>query len=154
MFLSHRDDEINQRWRNLKCIRADLRDREPICEGGMHLDLRWFACFKRGGKARHVLCFNGHDFRVRQQSFDGQRNSGEQTGTTDRNDQRVEVGNLLDNFESHRSLAGNDRGIIVPIDVGEAFFFCELECARFRFSEICSMKNDVSTKLLAGAHLY
>ena len=36
---------------------------------------------------------------LRPQSFDGQGNAGEQTGAADRNDHRLKIGNLLDDFE-------------------------------------------------------
>src|SRR5205814_1299008 len=81
-------------------------------------------------------------------SFDGQGNAGEQTRATHRNDHRVQIGNLLDDFESHRPTAGNDRRIVISIDVGESFFFRDLVRARPGFSEIFSVKNDGRAKLL------
>ena len=114
----------------------------------MQRNFHWLACLKRRGKTCDVFCFDGDNFRVRSQSFDGQGNAGEQTRATHRNDHRVQIGNLLDDFESHRPLAGNDRRIVIPIDVRESFFFRDLVCARPGFSEIFSVKNDGRAKFL------
>ena len=56
---------------------------------------------------------------------------------------------MLDDFDSHRPLAGNDCGIIVAVDVSELFFVRDLVRVRFGFSEISSVKNDGRTKFLA-----
>ena len=49
----------------------------------------------------------------------------------------------------HRSLAGNDCGIIVAVDISEAFFLCDLARVRFCFAEIFSVKNDCRAEFLA-----
>src|SRR5438105_9331092 len=114
----------------------------------MQRNFHWLACLKRRGKTCDVFCFDGDNLRVRSQSFDGQGNAGEQTRATHWNDHRVQIGNLLDDFESHRPLAGNDRRIVIPIDVVESFFFRDLVRARPGFSEIFSVKNDGRAKFL------
>ena len=102
----------------------------------MQRNFHWLACLKRRGKTCDVFCFDGDNFRVRSQSFDGQGNAGEQTRATHRNDHRVQIGDLLDDFESHRSLSNNYRGIIVAVDIGKTFFLCDFVCVRSRFAEI------------------
>jgi hypothetical protein len=61
---------------------------------------------------------------------------------------------LLDNFEAHGSLPGNDRGIIVTVDVGEAFLLRDLVRVRFRFAEISPMQNDSRAEFLAIVYFH
>ena len=56
---------------------------------------------------------------------------------------------MLDDFESHRPLAGNDRRIVIAIDVRECFFFRDLMRVCFCLSKIFSVKNDRRAKFLA-----
>jgi len=65
------------------------------------------------------------------------------------NDHCIDIFHLLDNLNSHRSLAGDDRGIVVAIDISETFVGGELVRVRFGFGEIVTVQNNVGAKLLA-----
>ena len=150
LFLGHSDDDIDKRSRDVKRIRPDLRNGEAIGECGLNCDFCRFACFKRSGKTGDILRFDRDNLDVRSQRFDGQRNSGDQTGAAHRNDDRIEIRNLLNDFEAHRSLAGDDGGIIVAVDVSETFFLSDFMRARFRFAEICSVEDDIRAEFLTS----
>src|SRR4029077_14061188 len=86
--------------------------------------------------------------------FDSQRNASEQTGAAYGNNYRFKVGNLLNDLEAHRSLSGNNRGIIVAVDIRKPFLRCDLVCVCSGFAEIRTVQDNSRTELLARAHLY
>ncbi len=115
----------------------------------MERDFGRLPCLQRRGKTGDVFRFDRDDFCLRPQSFDRERNAGDQTAAANRNNHSIDDLDLLDDLDSHRSLAGDDRGIVIAIDVSETFFGGELMGMRFRFGKIFSVQNDVGAECLA-----
>ena len=93
----------------------------PSARVGLHFDPRRLSRFQCSGKTGDVFGFHGDDFHFRAQRFHCQRNARDQSGPADRHDHGIDVRNLLQDFQAHRPLAGDDRRIIVAIDVGQSF---------------------------------
>jgi hypothetical protein len=73
---------------------------------------------------------------------------GEQSGPAHRHDDRVKVRDLPNDLESHGALAGDDRRIVVAVDVGEAFLSRDLVGASLGFGKILSMQDDSRAQFL------
>ena len=54
--------------------------------------------------------------------LDRQRNARDQPRPANRRDHRVEIGNLVEQFQADRPLAGDDGRIVKAVDVGHALF--------------------------------
>ncbi len=52
-----------------------------------------------------------HDPDVRALALDGERDSGNQSATTDRHDDRLDIRRVLENFQSNHALTGDDARI-------------------------------------------
>ena len=101
---------------------------------------------QRGGKAGDVIGFDRDDLRLRPQRFHRQRDARQQAAAADRHDDRVEIRHLFDDLDPHRSLAGDDRRIVVAIDVGEAFLLGDFVRVRFGFAEMRAVHHDASRR--------
>ena len=96
----------------------------------------WFSCAQCGRETGDVIGFDRDNLCFGRKRFDCERDAGEQTATADRHDDGIEIRHLLDDLEAHRSLAGDDRGIVVAVDIGQPLLVRDLVRARFRFGEI------------------
>ena len=118
----------------------------------MQGDAGRFSGFERGRKTRDILGFDRDDFCARLFRFDRERDPGQQPGTSNWDDHRVNIRNLLENFQPRRSLAGNNRWIVVAVDVSEALFCRDLMRVGLRFPKILAMEYDICAEFLTIVH--
>ena len=64
----------------------------------------------------------------------------------------IDIGDLFDDLDSDRALPGNDRRIVVAVDVGKASFFRDLVGVRFSLAEIFPVQDDRRAEFLAIVH--
>jgi hypothetical protein len=88
-------------------------------------------------------------FTVGRKVFTASETPGEQTATAHRHDDRVEIRHLRDNLEARRSLTGDDRGIVVAVDIGQPLLGRDLMGARFSFCEIPALQHNRRASFLA-----
>src|ERR1700722_14050638 len=120
----------------------------------MEGDLGGSTPFQRGPKTSNVFGFDCDNFHFRAQCFHCERNSGDQTAAANRYEYGIEVWNRFDDLEAHRSLSGDDRQIVVTIDVSETLFGSDFVRVRLCFAKMCAVQNDLGAELLAIGHFY
>src|SRR5690625_3515446 len=105
---------------------ARLLDGNAVGEGctGTSCSTASQSLMHRGIKAR----LHAEDFDFRPQCFDGCGDSGDQTAATDGYDDTVKVGEIFEKLKADGSLTCNNKGIVIGMDEGEAFLFCNLTC--------------------------
>src|SRR5260221_287451 len=106
--------------------------------GRMIDDAHWLPCSQSLCETRSIFGFDGNNLHFGPQALDRQRNSRDQASATDRNQDHVNLRYLIQNFESHCSLAGNYLPIIITVDISEAFASDEIVRKRSCFREILS----------------
>ena len=152
LFFTDNNDAIDERRRGREGIRADLRDRETVRESRLHLNADRFSSLDRSGKAGDVIRLDRDHFCLGPQCFYGERHTGKQSAAANRNDDRIEIGDLLENLQTHRALSRDNRRIVIAIDVSEPAFLRDLVRLFFRFAEILSVQHDCRAELLAIGH--
>ncbi|CAB4873061.1 unannotated protein [freshwater metagenome] len=80
--------------------------------------------------------------------FHGAGNSGNEPTATNRNNDGLDIGDLLKDFEAHRSLTGDDVGVVKGWNENSTRLFGELLRRRERFSERRAEKHDLGTVIL------
>src|SRR5213078_4938189 len=75
--------------------------------------------------------------------------AGEKSTAADWDNDRIDVRHLLEDFQTHRALAGNDRRIVVAINVSESAFLRDLVRLFFRLAKIPSMQDHGGAELFA-----
>ena len=105
LFFIHEHHLVGVLAGDLERVAPDLGDGETVGQRRACRDANRLPGLQRGGKTRDVIRFDRDDFRLRPQGFDRERDAGEQTAAAHRHDDGIEIGNLLDDFEAHRSLA-------------------------------------------------
>src|SRR5205807_1760450 len=78
---------------------------------------------------RAIARFDADDADVRVVTLHGHRDAGDQSAAADRDDDRVELGPVLNDFQSERSLAGDELLVVERMNVRESFVAHQL----FRF---------------------
>lgn len=100
-----------------------------------------------------MIGFDRNDFCLRSQAFDGERHTCEQASAADWHNDRVEIGDLFDNLQAHCALTGDDRGIVVAIDVSESSLLRDFVRLLFRFGKIFSVEHHSRAEFLAIPYL-
>ena len=100
-----------------------------------------------------MVRFNRDDLCLRPQSFYREGHTGDQSRAPDRDDDKIDIGNLFHDLQSDCALTSNDGQIVVAIDVGQAFFFRDLVRARLGFAEIVSVQDHIGAEFLAVVYL-
>ena len=92
----------------------------PSASVGFHGNPSWFPFAQGGGKTGDVLGLDRDHLHIWSQRLHRERDPGKQSATADGDNDGVEIRHLFDDLDAHRPLAGDDRGIIVAVDVGQA----------------------------------
>ena len=78
--------------------------------------------------ARCPCCLNAVDFHIRFQRLHSERNPGNQTATTNRNDYCLDIFKLIENLKPYRSLTRNNVVVIVRVNESCACLLNKLYC--------------------------
>lgn len=83
----------------------------------------------------------------------GECQAGHQPGAANGNNHSIHIRNLCGNFQAQGSLTGNDGGIVISVNVPEAFFSGDFIRTRARFGKIGAVQHDRGSKSPAIRHL-
>ncbi len=100
LFLVHEHDLVGVPARDLESVASDLGNGEAVGQGRSRLDANRFPGLQGSGKTGDMVGFDRDDLGLRSQSLDRERDAGEQARAADRNDDRVEIRHLRDDFEA------------------------------------------------------
>ncbi len=139
--------------RDRESVFADLGNGEAVGQGRARFDPHRFPCFQGGRETGDMIGFDGDDFCFRPERFHGERDAREQTAAAHRHDDGVEIRDLGHDLKTGGALAGDDRGIVVAVDVGQALLRRDLVRPRFRFREIFPFEDDGGAEFLAVVDL-
>ena len=139
--------------RDGKSACADVRHGEAVGQGGVAMDANGRAMGLGGGELGGAFGLDAENRDLRPQCLDGKRDPGEESGAADGNDDGFDVGHLFEDFQSHRALAGDDGGIVVTVNVGEAAFGGQRAGVFHRFEEAAAVEHDVGAEAAAGVAL-
>ena len=103
---------------------------------------------------RRTFGLHADDPHFRPQGFHRERNPGEQPRAADGDDDRVEIGDLFEDFEAHGALAGYDFWVVVAVDIGVAVLLGAGAGVALGFEEGRAVEDDVGPEALAGVDLH
>ena len=133
----------------LEWLLTQHRHREPVGERRGKRDGHRLAGRERCREAGRVLGLDADHRDVRAQRLHGRSHPGEKPAAAHRNDDRLDRRQLLEDFERHRALAGDDLLIVERVDEREPFALCDLGGLRARLSEIGAVEDDGRTERAA-----
>ncbi len=108
---------------------------------------------QRRAQARRMVGLHADDAHLRPQGLDRGADAGEQPAAADGDDDRVEVRRLLEDFERHRALAGDDVGVVERVQERELVAARDFLRAGARFAEIGPFQHHRGAELAAIGHL-
>ena len=121
--LTDRHNVVNQFADDLGRQAAHFFDRDSFRHGEAATCRRQTGqCVDHG---RIQVSLNADDFDPGLDGFGGDRHPGYQATTTNRNCEAVQVRDVGKHFQCHRALAGDHLRIVIGMDGGQAFLFCE-----------------------------
>mmetsp|Transcript_17282 Transcript_17282/g.47228 ORF Transcript_17282/g.47228 Transcript_17282/m.47228 type:complete len:222 (-) Transcript_17282:458-1123(-) len=139
--------------RHFKGMRADHGHSQAIRKGwsknGWHGSSGFHRC--RVGCAE--CGFYANDFDIWFQRFNGTRNASNQSSTTNRYNNHIHIGDIINHFYSHCTGPGQNGWIVVAVDVVQAFLLHECFGIFLGFSNVLSVDNHASTKFPAPVNL-
>ena len=94
------------------------------------------------------------DLYLRAQALDGERHAGDQTAAADRHDDRVHIGQLVEDFETNRSLPCDDQLVIIRMNEGHAGLLLQLHGAVMRVVVGALDQLDLGTEALCALYLH
>jgi len=97
---------------------ADFSDRQAIGQGGLGVDAGDFAGLEGGVERRGVERFDTDDAHGGLYGFDGSGDAGDEASAANGDDDGFDIGDVFENFQAQRALAGDDVGVIKAGDVG------------------------------------
>ena len=77
--------------------------------------------------ARRTGCLHTINLALRAEALDREGNTGDQSAATDRHDDRIHILELVEDLETDRALARDDRIVVVRMDEGHARLLLELD---------------------------
>ena len=81
------------------------------------------------------------------------RHTGDQAGSANRADNGIGVAHLLQDFQGHGALSGDDVGVVETVDIGEAFAGHEPVGMGARLRKVQAGHDHARPEPPAGAHL-
>ena len=103
------------------------------------------------GRARGL---HAVDLYLGTQALDGERHAGDQAAAADRHDDRVHIGQLVEDFETNRSLPCDDQLVIIRMNEGHAGLLLQLHGAVMRVVVGALDQLDLGTEALCALYLH
>ena len=94
------------------------------------------------------------DLYLGAQALDGERHAGDQTAAADRHDDCVHIGQLVEDFETNRSLPCDDQLVIIRMNEGHAGLLLQLHGAVMRVVVGALDQLDLGTEALCALYLH
>lgn len=151
--LANQQNAIDQAAADVESVLPDRGDGQTIRDCGLHGNGDRFARFNGRSETGRTFWFHTNHADVRFGLFNGGGNSRDQAGSSDGNNDRIEIGNLLHHFERERALPGNDSGVIIAINVREAEIRDHQISASAGLRKIVPLNDDFSAELAAVGDL-
>lgn len=109
---------------------------------------------KARGEARCIRGFYAYYLQVRLKCVTHGCHPGEQAATAYRNEDRIGIRDLFEDFKGEGPLAGNDVRGIEGMDVSEVLLLCQTGRFVAGFVEGIPMKEDGRAELAAASHFH
>ncbi len=140
------DDVVDDALGDLEAELAALGDGEAIGEGGLGGDAGegtgGEGVMERGG----MDGFDADDEGLRAQGFEDGADAGDEAAAADGDDDGVDIGEVVEDFEGHGALAGDDVRVIEGGDVGEGIFVGEEGGVGAGFVEGFTVEDDAGVE--------
>jgi hypothetical protein len=144
--LIHEDNFVHESAGCFEGVCADFRNGKAVRERWFHVDLDRAARAESGGEAGAAFRLHADDSDIWFEMAEGSADAGDQSCAADRNDNRIEIGDLLKNLKSDRSLSCDDGRVVETVDVSESFFGNQLIGAGASLAKGSAVKNDARAK--------
>ena len=148
--ICHSHNTINIFFRDCKSVFSCFFHFDTVRNGGNLIKTNNFVLFKGFRHRRRTACLYPIDTDFRVQAFQCKRYTRNQTATTDRHNNNVNVSQLLADFQTDCPLTCNNVLVIKRMNESIAFFVTEFQClcigiiinprnkANFRTIALCS----------------
>ena len=101
-----------------------------------------------------ALGLHAVDLHLRAQALDGKGHARDQAAAAHRHDDRIQIGQLVQNFQADGALACDDQLIVVGVDEGHAGFFLQLNGLVVGVVVGAGHETDLRAQILGVFHLH
>jgi hypothetical protein len=131
-------------------VLARALERDALGNGGLDLARLQLATVEAPLHRRCGAALHPQDLHLRSQCLDRRRHTRDETAAADGDHHRIEVGDLVEDLESHRPLTSDDFRILEGVDKGEVVLVTQLVGVSQHLIEALSVELDTGPQL-AGA---
>ena len=146
-------DVVNVLLNHLEGGVAGMLNRDTVCKCGNAGESDLFALLAAFVHAGCVCRLYTVYLDGGTELFDGERDTRDQTAATDRNDDGVNIGHLIENFKTYGTLTCDNKLIIKRVNEGSACFFLKLDRLCIRIVVCAGGENDLCAETLGGFYL-
>ena len=147
------DDVVNVLLTGVERNSARFLDRDTIGDGGDGGQTLYLAVVDGIEHAGSAGCLHAVDLDIGIELLDGEGNAGDESAAADRNDDRVRVGQLVENFQTDSALSRDNPVVIKGMNEGVALLVAQIERSLIGVVVNAVDKADVRAELAGGLHL-